>query len=123
MSQEQAAGLVGVDQDRDCALGLFGPAADGEILHAVGRYCLGPDGKTAEVAFVVRESMRHLGMATTLLRELIRTARARRLHALWALVSSTNSEMTSLLRGHGFAFSPPSAAHSVRGTLILDRDP
>jgi len=119
MSRERAAGLVGVDQGRDCALGIFEPAAAGEVLHAVGRYCLEPDGRSAEVAFVVRESKRHRGMATALLEELIRTARARQLPALWALVSPANLEMASLLRRHGFVFGPRDVTDAARGTLVL----
>ena len=120
MSHERAASLVGVDQSRDCALGIFEAAAAGEILHAVGRYCLEPDGTAAEVAFVVRESLRHLGMATTLLEEMIRTAKARNLHLLWAVASATNTEMISVLRSHHFNFGPPDAAGVVWGALILD---
>ena len=41
MTHERARRLVGVDQSRDVALGVFERAPDGgEVLHAVGRYLI-----------------------------------------------------------------------------------
>ena len=117
MSVERAAELVGVDQDRDCALGVF--STDGELLHAVGRYCLDADSQGAEVAFVVRETMRRRGLATKLLRRLIAVARKRRLTRLWAQTSPHNAAMLSILRRHGFVVAPEGEPGLVIATLKL----
>jgi len=87
MTHERARRLVGVDQSRDLALGVFERAPDGEeVLHAVGRYLLDPAGRSAEMAFVVRESKRGLGICTVLLRTLLRVARHRGMSYLYAQV-------------------------------------
>jgi RimJ/RimL family protein N-acetyltransferase len=103
MSHQRACELTGVDQNRDLALGLF-EARDGlEILQAIGRYCLDPDGRSAEMAFVVRESKRRRGMAEALLKALLATAGKRGLDGLWAQVLMENTGMRALLRRHGAA--------------------
>jgi RimJ/RimL family protein N-acetyltransferase len=119
MNFDRASQLVNVDQSKDCALGIFEDTPKGEIFHAVGRYCLDPDGRNAEVAFVVRESKRNLGMAGTLLRELIRTARERSLASLWAQLSANNGPMLAVFRKHGFSFVPLGQAEGIRATLPL----
>src|SRR5271165_1617177 len=89
MTPERAQHLVGVDQSRDVALGVFERAADGEeVLHAVGRYLLDATGKSAEMAFVVRETRRGLGICTALVRRLLQIARARGMGYLFAQVQA-----------------------------------
>jgi GNAT superfamily N-acetyltransferase len=117
MSAERAAELVNVDQTRDCALGVF--SRDGRQLHAVGRYCLDRGGDAAEVAFVVRESMRGRGLATGLLRWLIAVARARGLSRLWAQANAHNATMLGILRRHGFMIKPDPETGLSTGTLKL----
>ena len=53
------------------------------------------DGKTAEVAFAVSDTMHHRGIATLLLEHLVSLARARQLEALTA---ETLQENTGMLR-------------------------
>ena len=107
MTHERARRLVGVDQTRDLALGLFERASDGEeVLHAVGRYLLDPAGRSAEMAFVVRESKRGLGICTTLLRTLLRIARRRGMSYLYAQVQADNAPMRSIFRRHGGRMRP-----------------
>jgi GNAT superfamily N-acetyltransferase len=107
MTHERARRLVGVDQARDLALGLFERAGDGEeVLHAVGRYLLDPAGRSAEMAFVVRESKRGLGICTTLLRTLLRVARRRGMSYLYAQVQADNAPMRSIFRRHGGRMKP-----------------
>ncbi len=103
MSDADAHKLVSVDQTRDFALGLFEVFGQKQIIHAVGRYCLDPDGTRAEVAFVVRESKRQLGCSTCLMQEMIRTARQRGLTALWASVLPRNQPMLKVLDKFGFS--------------------
>lgn len=117
MSAQRAAELVNVDQARDCALGVF--SHDGTQLHAVGRYCLNRRGDAAEVAFVVRESMRGRGLATALLRWLIAVARARGLSRLWAQANAHNATMLGIFRRHGFAIAPDPGTGLSNATLEL----
>jgi RimJ/RimL family protein N-acetyltransferase len=100
MSEERAARLVGVDQTRDAALGVF-ELSDRRPLLAVGRYCLESSGRSAEVAFVVREDRRRLGMATTLLATLMKIARERGLLRLTAQVLPDNEAMLRVFRRAG----------------------
>ncbi|MEJ1972330.1 MAG: GNAT family N-acetyltransferase [Lacunisphaera sp.] len=117
MTMEHARALVGVDQNRDCALAIFSP--DGRTIHAVGRYCLDATGDAAELAFVVREDRRRHGLATALLQKLTGVARARGLQRLWAQVSTHNAAMLSLLRRHGFIRVPEPGVALVRVILSL----
>ena len=119
MSPERAAKLVNVDQGRDLALGIFEPKAGDEIIHAVGRYCMGTDSRSAEFALVVRESRRRLGMGDFLLRTLVETARRRGLREIWGQVDSGNAAMLGLARRHGFALRSDAYAGATRASLVL----
>lgn len=119
MSAERASELVNVDQSRDFALGVFARAARGEVIHAVGRYCLEPAGQGAEAAFVVRESMRGRGIATALLRILTSTARRRGLRTLWGQVNPDNGPMLNIFRRNGFTLSPDPQTGAIRASLAL----
>lgn len=102
MSDARARELVGVDQQRDRAIALFQPEPQTPEILAVARYFLDPDGRAAEVAFVVHESWRRLGIASLLVRELLATARERGLKRLWAQVVAENQPALTLLRQLGF---------------------
>ena len=115
MTPERAFQLVGMDQTRDMALGIFEDTAAGQILHAVGRYCLDESGTSAEAAFVVRESKRGLGMADLLLQHLLATAKSRNLEKIWASVAPENHPMLHVLRNAGFKKENISA----EGALVL----
>ncbi|MGH7997610.1 MAG: GNAT family N-acetyltransferase [Opitutaceae bacterium] len=119
MSARTAAALVGVDQTRDLALGIFERAAPEELLHGVGRYCLDPGGRSAEFALVVRESRRRHGLGSLLLRTLILTARRRGLAALWGQIETTNGAMLALARRFGFRLDPEIGGRAKRATLAL----
>jgi GNAT superfamily N-acetyltransferase len=101
MTRERAADLVGVDQARDLAIAIFSSPGADEVIHAIGRYYLDPDGTSAEVAFVVRETKRRLGLGTMLLQALVDAARARGLNALWGRVRRDNLPMLALFRRFG----------------------
>jgi len=119
MSPERAAKLVNVDQGQDLALGIFERKAKDEIIHAVGRYCLGGADRSAEFALVVRETKRRLGMGRFLLRTLVETARRRGLREIWGLVDSGNAAMLGLARRQGFTLKPDSYAHATRASLLF----
>lgn len=114
MTPERARRLVGVDQSRDVALGVFERAPDGEeVLHAVGRYLLDANGKSAEMAFVVRESKRGLGICTILLRTLLYVARTRGMNFLGAQVQADNAPMLAIFRRHGGRVKPIPGADAM----------
>ena len=114
MTHERARRLVSVDLARDVAFGVFERASDGEeVLHAVGRYLLDADGRSAEVAFVVRESKRNLGICTVLLSRLLHVARLRGMGHLHAQVQADNAPMLSIFRRHGGRLKPILGADAV----------
>jgi acetyltransferase len=121
MPPERAAALVGVDQTRDLALGIFERTADGERLHAVGRYCLDPGGRSAEFALVVRETKRRLGMGSALLRSLIRIARRRGLDELWGEIAADNGSMLALAYRLGFRLRTEEGGRTERASLMLQK--
>lgn len=101
MTGESAYKLAAVDQRQDLALGLFEEIHERQELRAIGRYYLEPDGKRAEVAFVVHEECRHLGMAGFLLGELASIARRRKIQKFWATVLPDNRAMAGLFLAAG----------------------
>lgn len=117
LSLEQILRLVGVDQSRDCALGVS--EGHPEELIAVGRYCLSPDHRSAEVAFVVSENRRRLGIATTLLEVLIGIACERGLTTLTAH-EYTNHAMREVLHYAGAGPKVGPLADDPEVTLELE---
>ena len=101
MTGESAYKLAAVDQTRDLALGIFAEDHGRQELRAIGRYYLDPDGKRAEVAFVVHEAARHSGMAGFLLGELAAVAKRRGVPELWASVMPDNRAMAGLFLAAG----------------------
>ena len=67
-----------------------------QVIHAVGRYYLDRNGKSAEIAFVVSEQKRRTGMARCLLERMIEVARKRKVGILWAQVDRDNAPMLKL---------------------------
>lgn len=103
MTRQRAHELVGVDQRRDPALAIIGVSTGGkETIHAVGRYYWNEKNNAAEMAFVVRETKRRLGMASLLLDTLTAIARQRGIAKLWAMVLPGNSAMLTVLKKKGF---------------------
>ncbi len=106
MTEESAYRLVGVDQRRDLALAVMEEEAGGETIRAIGRFFAEEGGERAEVAFVVHEERRRLGMARLLLIELARVARERGIRWFWASVLRDNKSMIGLLTAHGGTVRP-----------------
>jgi GNAT superfamily N-acetyltransferase len=116
ISEARAAELVGVDQSKDAAIGIF--EKDQKVpLVAIGRYCLRSDGESAEIAFVVREDRRGLGMATTLLGILLRIAASRGLKTFVAQVLRENLEMFEVFARFGGTRTPISGTDSDRVSI------
>lgn len=119
MSRERAFELVGVDQNRDLALAIVELQGPRQVIHAVGRYYLDPDRTGAEMAFVVSENKRRLGMARTLLERMIEVATQRGLAHLWAQVDRDNQPMLALFRHYKATESPGDDLHTVRIDIPL----
>ncbi|MEP3213241.1 MAG: histone deacetylase [Luteolibacter sp.] len=96
MSDEDALKLVAVDQARDPALGIFQKENGKVELRAIGRYYLDEVGKKAEIAFVVHEETRHIGMAGFLIASLAEIANQRGITEFWAHVLPDNRTMAGL---------------------------
>jgi acyl-CoA hydrolase/GNAT superfamily N-acetyltransferase len=101
MTGESAYKLAAVDQRKDLALGLFEESHGREELRAIGRYYLDGDGKRAEVAFVVHETMRGLGLGAYLMSELATVALRRKVTSFWASVMADNVAMARVFRAVG----------------------
>jgi len=123
MSRERAFELVGIDQNRDLALAIVELQGPRQVIHAVGRYYLDPDSKGAEMAFVVSESKRRLGMARRLLERMREIATERELAHLWAQVDRDNAPMLTLFRRQGGVESPGEDPHTVRVDIALTPPP
>jgi acyl-CoA hydrolase/GNAT superfamily N-acetyltransferase len=122
MSRERAFELVGIDQNRDLALAIVELQGPRQVIHAIGRYYLDPDKSGAEMAFVVGENKRRLGMARTLLERMMEIARERGLARLWAQVDRDNTPMLALFREYRAAESEGEDMHTVRVDLPLGGD-
>lgn len=106
MTRQRAYELVGIDQSRDLALGVFEVQGPRQVIHAVGRYFLDADGTSAEMAFVVRETKRRLGMGGLLLETMIEAARRRGVRTLWAQTASENVPMLAVFKEKGARITP-----------------
>lgn len=114
MSRERAFELVGIDQGKDLALGIFELQGPRQVIHAVGRFYLDTDPASAEMAFVVSEEKRRLGMARVLLQRMIEVADDRKLQKLWASVDRDNIPMIGLFRQNGAVEVPDEDPHTVQ---------
>ncbi|MGL4399800.1 MAG: GNAT family N-acetyltransferase [Luteolibacter sp.] len=101
MTGESAFKLAAVDPARDLALGIFAEQHGREQLRAVGRYYLDETGNSAEVAFVVHEGSRQMGIAGYLLGELAAVAKQRGIEKFWASVLPDNRAMAGLFLAVG----------------------
>jgi ribosomal protein S18 acetylase RimI-like enzyme len=97
MTHERALQLVQLDGYKQLALiGLISTGETKRII-AVGRYSFNEDKDLAEVAFVVHESYRCMGIATYLLRCLASTIRENGFGGITAQVRMTNMPMIDVL--------------------------
>lgn len=119
MSQERAFELVGINQNKDLALAVVELQGPRQLIHAVGRYYLDRDSKGAEMAFVVSEDKRRLGMASILLKRMIEIATERKLERLWAQVDRDNSPMLTLFRRYQAEESEGDDMHTVNIEIKL----
>jgi len=119
MSRERAYDLVNVDQTKDLALAIFEVQGPRRVIHAVGRYYLDAGGKSAEVAFVTRETKRHYGMARTLFERMRAIAKKRGLASLHAQVLPANVAMLDLFRSYPHKIAAIPDGNAVKVTMPL----
>lgn len=103
MSEDAACRMVGVDQDHDLALGIFEEVGAGReaILRAVGRFYRDESKPTAEVALVVHDETRRMGLAGVVFGRLAKTAKKRGITHFWASVLPGNLPMRRLFEKFG----------------------
>ncbi len=122
MTREKSCNLVSVDQHKDLALCFTEQKHLREIIRGVGRYYYIEQDHCAEVAFVIQESLRGRGMARTLLAEMIKIAKKRKLTKLLACVRRDNAPMLKVFEKAGFIRKPSDDFDEVSLTLPLMED-
>ncbi|MCP5535167.1 MAG: GNAT family N-acetyltransferase [Akkermansiaceae bacterium] len=101
LNNESAYKMTSVDQTSDIALALFAEHDYRQEICAVGRFYRDPSGDSAEVAFIVGEKVRRLGMSRFLLAELAAVAQKRGIKTFWASVLKRNKPMAALFLKYG----------------------
>jgi RimJ/RimL family protein N-acetyltransferase len=91
----------------------------GESIQAVARYYYIESINSGEVAFVIKESLRGRGMASTLLGEMIAIAKIRKLDSLVACVRRDNGSMLKVFERAGFVRQPSEDFDEVSLELTL----
>ncbi|SHF75665.1 Acyl-CoA hydrolase [Microbulbifer donghaiensis] len=119
MSREKSCSLVSVDQSSDLALCFTDREGEAEVIQGVGRYYYNAADNSCEVAFVIKESRRGKGIATTLLNELEAIARARGIERMVACVRRDNRPMLAVFDNCGFVATPGADMDEVLLTLDL----
>jgi acyl-CoA hydrolase/RimJ/RimL family protein N-acetyltransferase len=120
MSREKSCNLVSVNQHQDLALCFIQRQNLSEVIQAVGRYYYIETINSAEVAFVIKESLRGKGMAKTLLNEMIKIANKRGLAKLLACVRRDNAPMLKVFEKAGFIRQPSEDFDEISLELTLD---
>ncbi len=93
ISHERALELVRLDGHKELALIALDGPTDSEHIVAVGRYFVDEATGLAEVAFVVHEQYRDMGIATHLLRRLAQIVRDKGFSGITAQVLEGNDSM------------------------------
>ncbi len=101
MTDEAAYKLTSVDQSVDLAFALFEEKGHRQEIEAIGRFYQDTSGESAEVAFMVGENVRRLGMSWFLLGELALVAKKRGIKTFWASVLKRNKPMAALFTRFG----------------------
>jgi RimJ/RimL family protein N-acetyltransferase len=111
--------LVSVNQHINLALCFTKQNSLGESIQAVARYYYIESMNSGEVAFVIKESLRGRGMASTLLGEMIAIAKIRKLDSLVACVRRDNGSMLKVFKRAGFLRQPSEGFDEVNLQLML----
>jgi acetyltransferase len=111
---ELLARLVNVDLARDAALIATVAFAGSETPVAVGRYALGGEDGTAEIAVTVADEWQGCGLGRLLLERVIDAARRNGVRHLTGDVLATNARMLALARRLGFRIEPHPEGATLR---------
>ncbi len=120
MTREKSCNLVSVNQHVDLALCFTKRDSLGEAIQAVARYYYIETINSGEVAFVIKESLRGRGMASTLLGEMIAIAKIRKIDSLVACVRRDNASMLKVFEKSGFIRQASEDFDDVSLKLLLN---
>ena len=104
VSDAELEQITGVDFDRDVALLVTIGSGDKEVVIGGASYFAveaGPSARSAELAFTVEEDYQGLGVASLLMRHIVRIAREKNLTQLVADVLARNHAMLAVFRRSG----------------------
>ncbi len=120
LSPQMLKHFTEVDFDRHVAVIAVTAIEGGEIEIAVGRYVVLANGEDCEFAIVVADDWQKKGVASSLMRVLIESARERGLKRMIGEVLASNSRMLDFARRLGFQLQmDDNDPRQVRVTLDL----
>ena len=119
LSRGMAKRLTNVDFEKRVALVACFPGDD--AIRGVARYEVARDGSTAEMAFVVEDSLQGRGVGKIMLHLLARHARAMGISRLVADVLPENRHMLAMFENCDFPQETVWRTESVRVTLDISR--
>jgi RimJ/RimL family protein N-acetyltransferase len=122
LTPELAQRLTRLDPKREFALVAAEELPAGEaLIGAVARASIEGDGRRAEFAILVSRFLAGQGLGALMLKQVIRWARYKRLHAIYGDVLDENSAMLALAQQLGFRRELSDDPGVVRVTLPLQR--
>ena len=123
LSPAELEQLTDVDFSNVVALVVTKRSAEGELLIGGGRYALdGPGATEAEIAFITNGDYRGLGIASLILKHLVRIAREAGLTRFEAEVLAENQPMLAVFRRSGLPMSLQRDGGIFHVTLSLQAD-
>ncbi len=107
LTPEMLSRFTQIDYDREMAfIATTEDQHEQTIEIGVTRYTTNPDGKSCEMAIVVRDDYQHKGVGALLLKSLIKHAKAKGLHQMEGEVLTENQGMLTLAKNFGFKVVP-----------------
>jgi acetyltransferase len=122
LSPQQLSQFMDVDYDRRMALVATIGSGDNEIFVGVARYGAAGARDRAELGVTVTDAWQRRGIATILIRALMRFAQAHGFRQLTGVVLPENHAMLELARSLGFTVTLEAAAHVMRISRGLAAD-
>jgi RimJ/RimL family protein N-acetyltransferase len=124
LSPAELKQLTDVDFSKVVALVVTTPSPKGELLIGGGRYAVeGPAASEAEIAFVTSGDYRGLGIASLILRHLVRIARGASESRFEAEVLAENQPMLAVFRRSGLPMHLKRDGNIFHVTLSLHAEP
>ncbi|MFA9461057.1 GNAT family N-acetyltransferase [Thiohalorhabdus sp. Cl-TMA] len=119
LTQEMLVRFTQIDYDREMAFIAVTEREGREVELGVARYTINPDGESCELAIVVADEWRRLGLGTRLGRILMESAKDRGLQVMEGEMLSNNSEMRALAERLGFTIRP---SDQDPGILVMRKE-